>query len=165
MSGRVHTTCDVFSSACLWGAPSIRSPVRFELKQRLATGSRRKRLSARRWRAYRNAALSIAWALGRLAAALGLLGSGFPAFLSRPRRGVLRGRGEGLGLLERDDGAPFRGMDSAQRAQLAFLRFAQRRLVRPPLARVPAPSEKRQHGKRNRDERDHVPSYHDVPTM
>jgi hypothetical protein len=23
-----------------------------------------------------------------------------------------------------------------------------------------APSEKRQHGKRNRDERDHVPSYH-----
>jgi WD40 repeat protein len=28
-----------------------------------------------------------------------------------------------------------------------------------------SPSEKRQHGKRNRDERDHVPSYHAVPTM
>src|SRR5262249_21594099 len=51
-------------------------------------------------------------------------------------------------------------MDSAQRAQLAFLSFAQRRLVRPPLAHVMAPSEKRQHGKRNRDDRDHVPSYH-----
>jgi hypothetical protein len=67
-------------------------------------------------------------------------------------------------LLERDGGAPFRGMDSAQRAELAFLRFAQRRLVRPPLARVIAPSEKRQHGKRNRDERDHVQSYHTVGT-
>jgi hypothetical protein len=100
---------------------------------------------------------------GRLAAVIGLLGGGFRACLSRPRRGVLRGRG--LGLLERDGGAPFRGMDSAQRAELAFLRFAQRRLVRPPLARVIAPSEKRQHGKRNRDERDHVPSYHAVPTM
>src|SRR5262245_34124397 len=75
---------------------------------------------------------------GRLAAVLGLLGGGF-----------------GFGLLERDGGAPFRGMDSAQGAELAFLRFAQRRLVRPPLARVIAPSEKRQHGKRNRDERDH----------
>src|SRR5215831_15684557 len=30
-------------------------------------------------------------------------------------------------------------------------------------ARVIAPSEKRQHGKRNRDERNHAPSYHDVP--
>ena len=29
-----------------------------------------------------------------------------------------------LGLLERDDGAPFRGMNSAQRAELAFRRFA-----------------------------------------
>src|SRR5262249_15395701 len=80
---------------------------------------------------------------------------GCRAYLSRPRRGVLRGRGEGLGLPERDGDAPFRGMDSAQGAELAFLRFAQRRLVRPPLARVIAPSEKRQHGKRNRDERDH----------
>jgi hypothetical protein len=68
-------------------------------------------------------------------------------------------------LLERDGGAPFRGMDSAQRAELAFLRFAQRRLVRPPRARVIAPSEKRQHGKRNRDERNHAPSYHDVRAM
>src|SRR5262245_4769469 len=56
MSGRVHTTCDVFSSAWLWGAPSIRSPVRSRPARRPAPGSRRKRLSARRWRARRNAA-------------------------------------------------------------------------------------------------------------
>ena len=68
-------------------------------------------------------------------------------------------------MLERDGGAPFRGMDSAQRAELAFLRFAQRRLVRPPRARVIAPSEKRQHGKRDRNERNHAPSYHDVRAM
>src|SRR5262249_5183993 len=90
---------------------------------------------------------------------------GLPAYLSRPRHGVLRGRGEGLGLLERDGGAPFRGMDPGQRAELEFLRFPQRRPGRPPRARVIAPSEKRQHGKRNRDERNHAPSYHDVPTM
>src|SRR5262249_41410391 len=56
MSGRPHTTYDVFSSACPWAARSIRSPVRFEPKQRPAPGSRRKRLSAGRWRARRNAA-------------------------------------------------------------------------------------------------------------
>jgi hypothetical protein len=56
-------------------------------------------------------------------------------------------------------------MDSAQRPELAFLRFAQRRLVGPPRARVIAPSEERQHGKRNRNERNHAPSYHDVRAM
>src|SRR5262245_47475215 len=85
---------------------------------------------------------------------------GSAGFIAVSRRGaglgVLAG-GFGFGLLERDGGAPFRGMYSAQRAELAFLRFAQRRLVRPPLARVIAPSENRQHGKRNRHERDHVP--------
>ena len=84
------------------------------------------------------------------------LGIGFRAYPSRlARRGVLRGRGGGLGLLERDGSAPFRGVDSAQRAELAFLRFAQCGLVRPPRARVIAPSEKRQHGKGDRDERNH----------
>jgi len=34
------------------------------------------------------------------------------------------GGGFGFGLLERDGGAPFRGMNSAQRAELAFRRFA-----------------------------------------
>src|SRR5262249_2966397 len=53
---RTHTTCHIFSSVCLWAAPSIRSPVRFRPERRRAPGSRRKRLSARRWRAHRNAA-------------------------------------------------------------------------------------------------------------
>jgi len=45
---------------------------------------------------------------------------GLPAYLSRPRHGVLRGRGEGLGLLERDGGAPFRGMDPGSARNWSF---------------------------------------------
>jgi len=88
----------------------------------------------------------------------------FRASLFRPARpGVLRGRGGGLGLLEGDCGAPFRGMDSAERPELTFLRFAQRRLVGSPRARVISPSEERQDGKRDRnDERNHAPGYHDA---
>src|SRR5262249_2570514 len=52
MSARVHTTRHFFSSACLWAAPSIRSPVRSKAKRQPARGSRDKRLS-RRWRAHR----------------------------------------------------------------------------------------------------------------
>src|SRR5262249_9968886 len=60
-------------------------------------------------------------------------------------------------------GAPFRGLDSAERPELAFLRFAQRRLIGPPRARVISPSEERQDGKRDRnDERNHAPGYHDA---
>src|SRR6516162_1837199 len=84
---------------------------------------------------------------------------GFRAYSSRlARRKLLRGRC--LGLLEGDCSAPFRGMDSAQRPELSFLSFTQRRLVRPPRACVIAPSEKRQNGKRNRNERNppHAPS-------
>jgi hypothetical protein len=56
-------------------------------------------------------------------------------------------------------------MDSAQRPELSFLSFTQRRLVRPPRACLIPPSEKRQNGKRNRNERNHASSYHDVRTM
>jgi hypothetical protein len=67
---------------------------------------------------------------------------------------------------EGDCGSPFRGMDSAQRPELSFLRFAQRRLIRPPRAGVISPSDQRQDGKRNRKgERNHEPSYHDVWAM
>ena len=38
--------------ACLWAAPSIRSPVRSKAKRQPARGSRRRQLSARRWRAH-----------------------------------------------------------------------------------------------------------------
>jgi len=54
-------------------------------------------------------------------------------------------------------------MDSAERPELSFLRFAQRRLVRPPRARIISPSDERQDGKRDRnDERNHAPGYHDA---
>ena len=89
-------------------------------------------------------------------------GLSFSAGAARRRRG----RGGCLGVLEGDCGSPFRGMDSAQRPELSFLRFAQRRLIRPPRAGVISPSDQRQDGKRNRKgERNHEPSYHDVWAM
>jgi hypothetical protein len=45
---QTHTTRHFFSSACLWAAPSIRSPVRSEPKRQPARGWRRKRLSVSR---------------------------------------------------------------------------------------------------------------------
>jgi hypothetical protein len=62
------------------------------------------------------------------------------------RLDVLRGRNGCLGLLEGDCGSPFRGMDSAESSELSFLRFAQRRLIRPPRASLISPSDKRHDG-------------------
>jgi hypothetical protein len=67
------------------------------------------------------------------------------------RLDVLRGRNGCLGLLEGDCGSPFRGMDSAESSELSFLRFAQRRLIRPPRASLISPSDKRHDGKHNRN--------------
>jgi len=54
-------------------------------------------------------------------------------------------------LLEGDYGSPFRGMDFAESSELSVIRFAQRRLIRPPRASIISPSDKRQDSKRNRN--------------
>ena len=66
-------------------------------------------------------------------------------------------------LAECDCGSPLRRMDSSESAELPFLRFVRRRLICPPRARIISPSEKCQHGKRDRDgEGNHCAKrYHD----
>src|SRR5262249_54492610 len=78
--------------------------------------------------------------------------SGCPTSRFRRARFVLlRGPDAGLGAVDGDPRPPFRGMNAPQRPELPFLRSAQRRLVGAPRARVVAPSEQRQHGKRDRN--------------